>query len=95
MLSDLHTYSDGGGRSGVFCEVDANLELVEEDGLLDVYGYLRKIRNSRPGLVETVVSICSKFIYERSNKDINPVFLSHVLYVLYINATHLCVHRIK
>ena len=49
--------SDGGGRSGVYLEVDANLELLEEDGLLDVFGYLKKLRNSRKGMVETLVNL--------------------------------------
>lgn len=52
----LTDYSDGGGRSGVYCSIDANLELLEEDGVLDVFGYLKKLRMSRKGLVENIVS---------------------------------------
>ena len=48
-------YSDGGGRSGVFCAVDANLQLHEEDGLFDIYGYLKKMRQQRRGLIDTLV----------------------------------------
>ncbi|CAG7816789.1 unnamed protein product, partial [Allacma fusca] len=55
-------FLDGGGRAGVYLEVDANLELLEEDGLLDVFGYLKKLRNSRKGLVETLDQL--KFIYD-------------------------------
>lgn len=51
----MNSYSDGGGRSGVYLEVDANLELLEEDGLVDVFGYLKMLRNARKGLVETLV----------------------------------------
>lgn len=47
--------SDGGGRAGVFCQVDAQLELLEEDGLLDVFGYLKKLKSSRKGLLDTIV----------------------------------------
>lgn len=49
-------YSDGGARTGVFMSIDANLELHEEDGKFDLYGYLKKMRQARRGLIETVVS---------------------------------------
>ena len=49
-------FSDGAGRSGVYCAIDANIELCEEDGVFDVYGYLKKMRGFRRGLVETLVS---------------------------------------
>ena len=48
--------SDGAGRSGVYIAIDANIELCEEDGVFDVYGYLKKMRGLRRGLVETLVS---------------------------------------
>lgn len=51
----LH-FSDGAGRSGVYLAIDANIELSEEDGVFDVYGYLVKMRAQRIGLVETLVS---------------------------------------
>lgn len=35
--------------------IDANMELVEEDGLIDVFGYMKKLRQARRGLVETLV----------------------------------------
>ena len=62
MLCDLYTtflfklHSDGAGRSGVYLAIDANIELSEEDGVFDVYGYLVKMRLQRRGLVETLVS---------------------------------------
>jgi hypothetical protein len=52
---NLWVNSDGGGRSGVYCMIDASLELLEEDGMVDVFGYLKKLRLSRKGLVETQV----------------------------------------
>ena len=48
--------SDGAGRSGVYLAIDSNIELCEEDGVFDVYGYLKKMRSQRRGLVETLVS---------------------------------------
>ncbi|KAF0311665.1 Receptor-type tyrosine-protein phosphatase kappa [Amphibalanus amphitrite] len=54
--------SDGAGRSGVFLAIDANIELAEEDGVFDVYGYLKKIRQARRGLIETVDQY--KFVYD-------------------------------
>ena len=52
-------FSDGAGRSGVYIAIDANIELCEEDGVFDVYGYLKKMRGLRRGLVETLVSVKS------------------------------------
>ena len=56
-------YSDGAGRSGVYIAIDANIELCEEDGVFDVYGYLKKMRGLRRGLVETQVRLefCKHF----------------------------------
>ena len=47
--------SDGAGRSGVYVAIDANIELSEEDGVMDVFGYVKKMRAQRRGLVETLV----------------------------------------
>ena len=52
----LSSLSDGAGRSGVYIAIDANIELCEEDGVFDVFGYLKKSRGLRRGLVETQVS---------------------------------------
>jgi hypothetical protein len=35
--------------------IDANLQQYEEDGLFDIYGYLKKLRQARRGLIESVV----------------------------------------
>lgn len=48
--------SDGGGRSGVFLAIDANLELAEEEDCFEVFGYLKMLRQSRKGMIETLVS---------------------------------------
>ena len=56
IIFDFWLYSDGAGRSGVYLAIDANIELSEEDGVFDVYGYLVKMRQQRRGLVETLVS---------------------------------------
>ncbi|XP_063932951.1 receptor-type tyrosine-protein phosphatase kappa isoform X1 [Zophobas morio] len=54
--------NDGGGRSGVYLAIDANMELQEEEDKFDVFGYLKKLRQSRKGLVENVEQY--KFIYD-------------------------------
>ena len=41
----------------MYIAIDANIELCEEDGVFDVYGYLKKMRGLRRGLVETLVSL--------------------------------------
>lgn len=43
--------------------IDANIELSEEDGVFDVYGYLVKMRQQRRGLVETLVSTDTFLFY--------------------------------
>ena len=63
MGREFEFYSDGGGRSGVYIAIDANIELCEEDGVFDVYGYLKKMRGLRRGLVETQVSSKSMEIH--------------------------------
>ena len=56
LLKNLFFFcSDGAGRSGVYIAIDANIELSEEDGVFDVFGYLKKIRQQRRGLIETLV----------------------------------------
>ncbi|XP_059351234.1 receptor-type tyrosine-protein phosphatase mu-like isoform X1 [Daphnia carinata] len=60
--------NDGGGRSGVFMAIDANMELVEEDGLIDIFGYMKKLRQARRGLVETLEQF--KFIYDTLEESI-------------------------
>ncbi|XP_053959223.1 receptor-type tyrosine-protein phosphatase kappa [Anastrepha ludens] len=60
--------SDGGGRSGVYLSIDANLELAEEEECFNVFGYLKKLRQSRKGLVENVEQY--KFIYDTLEEHI-------------------------
>lgn len=62
----LVSCSDGGGRSGVYMAIDANLELAEEEDCFHVFGYLKKIRQSRKGLIENVVSFIVDTIFPTS-----------------------------
>ena len=48
--------SDGCGRTGTYLCIDANLEMAEEDGLYDVYGYTRRLKHARRGLIENIVN---------------------------------------
>ncbi|KAL3102606.1 hypothetical protein niasHT_022893 [Heterodera trifolii] len=54
--------SNGGGRSGAFLALDANLELLQRTGQLDVYEYGRTLANSRQHLIDTVDQYI--FIYD-------------------------------
>ena len=40
----------------MYVAIDANIELSEEDGVMDVFGYVKKMRTQRRGLVESLVS---------------------------------------
>jgi hypothetical protein len=76
IMSEVNNYynlwvnSDGGGRSGVYCMIDASLELLEEDGMVDVFGYLKKLRLSRKGLVETQVRHIDVVLYSFFDVDV-------------------------
>lgn len=64
ILKRVSSSSDGGGRSGVYLAIDANLELAEEEDCFDVFGFLKKLRQSRKGLIENEVrSIFSPIIH--------------------------------
>lgn len=54
--------SDGGGRTGCYLAIDANLEYAKEDHLYDVFNYAKKLRSQRRNLIEGVDQY--KFIYE-------------------------------
>ena len=43
--------------------IDANMELVEEDGQIDIFGYMKKLRQARRGLVETLVLLKFELTY--------------------------------
>ncbi|PSN58003.1 hypothetical protein C0J52_08106 [Blattella germanica] len=60
--TEWHSHTDGGGRSGVYLAIDANLELAEEEDCFDVFGYLKKLRQSRKGLIESLDQY--KFVYD-------------------------------
>lgn len=48
--------------------IDANLELAEEEDCFHVFGYLKKIRQSRKGLIENVDQY--KFVYDTLEEHI-------------------------
>lgn len=71
---ELILFSNGGGRSGAFLALDANLELMKKTGQLDVYEYAKTLVNSRPHLIDSVDQY--QFIYEAlaevSNENFFP-----------------------
>lgn len=54
--------NDGCGRTGTYLCIDANLELVEEDNVYDVFNYTKKMRQSRKFLIENLEQY--KFVYD-------------------------------
>lgn len=54
--------SDGCGRTGTYLCIDANLEYADEDNLYDVFGFTKKMRSARKGMIESVDQY--KFVYE-------------------------------
>ncbi|MFH4974807.1 hypothetical protein AB6A40_001516 [Gnathostoma spinigerum] len=73
-------FSNGGGRSGAFLALDANLELLKKTGHIDVYEYAKLMVNSRPHLVDSVDQY--RFIYEALSEavlcNIAPIPLSQL-----------------
>jgi protein tyrosine phosphatase len=45
--------SDGCGRTGAFLAIDANMENAEEDNCYDIFGYTRKMRSAKKGMIDT------------------------------------------
>lgn len=41
----------------MYLAIDANLELSEEEDSFDVFGYLKMLRQSRKGMIETLVRL--------------------------------------
>ncbi|KHJ47866.1 Protein-tyrosine phosphatase [Trichuris suis] len=72
--------SNGGGRSGVFLAIHANLDLAEEENVIDVYGYCRTLLNARQNILENL----DQYIYiydalaEAVQCDINPLTLDEL-----------------
>lgn len=59
---NYHLCSNGGGRSGAFLALDANLELLKRTGQVDVFEYGKILVNARPHLVDSVDQY--QFIYD-------------------------------
>jgi hypothetical protein len=60
----------------VYLAIDANMELAEEEDTFDVFGYLKRLRQSRRGLIESLVGrqLNRKRECLRSNeKFLNPI----------------------
>uniref|UniRef100_T1KVD1 Protein-tyrosine-phosphatase n=1 Tax=Tetranychus urticae TaxID=32264 RepID=T1KVD1_TETUR len=53
--------SDGCGRTGAYLCIDANLEFCDEDNSFDIFGYTKKMRQARKGMIETMDQY--KFVY--------------------------------
>ena len=50
-------FSAGAGRTGVIIAIHAMMELAEEKAQVDIYNFVFSMRNSRPNIVQTAVSI--------------------------------------
>ena len=54
--------NNGCGRSGTYICLDANLQLAEEEGVVDVFNYAKSLRKSRVDMIENLEQY--RFIYE-------------------------------
>ena len=52
----------------MYLAIDANLELAEEEDCFDVFGYLKKLRQSRKGLIENEVISIIQYIRNGEKK---------------------------
>ncbi|CEF70850.1 Receptor-type tyrosine-protein phosphatase delta [Strongyloides ratti] len=55
-------FCNGGGRSGAFLSVDANLELLKKTGQLDPFKYGKILVNARQNLIDSIKQY--EFIYD-------------------------------
>lgn len=56
----------------MYLAIDANMELAEEEDAFDVFGYLKKLRQSRRGLIENLVNSeyrSSSYLWFRSSDE--------------------------
>jgi protein tyrosine phosphatase len=56
ILIQIFSLSDGCGRTGTYLCLDANLQLAEEEGMVDIFNYAKLLRESRKGMIENVVN---------------------------------------
>uniref|UniRef100_A0AAQ6A697 protein-tyrosine-phosphatase n=1 Tax=Amphiprion ocellaris TaxID=80972 RepID=A0AAQ6A697_AMPOC len=54
---------NGGGRSGTFCACTMILEMIRHHSMVDVFFAAKTLRNSKPNMVETMVSCSGLFCY--------------------------------
>ena len=54
------SYSAGVGRTGTYITVEAMREQAKQEGVVDVYAYVSKMRNNRMKMVQTFVSYTLK-----------------------------------
>ena len=59
-------FSNGIGRSGVFCTLVSVLDCMKVESVIDVFYKVKLFRIKRPGIVQTVVSWT--FLFLRENK---------------------------
>lgn len=69
----------------MYLAIDANMELAEEEDAFDVFGYLKKLRQSRRGLIENLVS----HLIDSLKLDFQRISLKKYFY-LFRNSTNLC-----
>ena len=50
--------SDGMGRTGAFICLHAQIERLKTEGVIDCFQFIKSARLNRPGLVQSVVSLC-------------------------------------
>ena len=51
------SYSDGVGRTGVFCTLSIVLERMRSEGVVDIFQTVKLLRTQRPNVVQTQVGI--------------------------------------
>jgi hypothetical protein len=49
-------FSDGASRTGVYLALDVNLRLLQTENQIDIYGYVKLLRQMRPYMVGNKVN---------------------------------------
>lgn len=79
IINSYHYYSAGIGQTGAFIAIDIELERIKQEGIIDVYNTVYKLRHSRMTVVQTLV-------FHQNN-----LLWFNTYYVYITGSVHVCV----
>ena len=71
--------SAGVGRTGTFIAIDIEMQRIEAERVLDVYGCLKKLRSRHILMVQTLVSVLASIQGSQRKKILNQSTSSYII----------------